>query len=109
MIWVLLLLYAIFIYYFIVKSDSQTSAKIFSVLSGGILILILTPLWSDRLFTIFINISLFFPFVFGILGIIFGWFGIKGGVRGVLLFTNILATVFYLIVFLIGTVGFQQP
>ncbi|MCM3757140.1 hypothetical protein M3197_06515 [Sporosarcina aquimarina] len=109
MIWVLLLLYAIFIYYFILKSDSQTNTKIFSALSGVFLILMLTPLWSDSLFMSFINISLFFPFVFGFLGIILGWFGIKGGVRGVLLFSNILAMVFYLIVFLIGTVGFQQP
>lgn len=109
MIWLLLLLYAIFIYYFILKCDSKTSSKIFSIFSGLFLILAITPLWSDNLFTIFINISAFFPFVLGALGIILGWFGIKGGVRGVLLFSNILALFFYLIVFLIGTVGFQEP
>lgn len=46
---------------------------------------------------------------FGAIGIILGWFGIKGGVRGTLLVANILAIIFYLIVFLMGTVGFQQP
>ncbi|MGN7408633.1 hypothetical protein [Sporosarcina sp. SAFN-010] len=109
MIWLLLLLYAIFIYYFILKCDSKTSSTIFSLLSGIFLILTIAPLWSDKLFTIFINISAFFPFVLGALGIILGWFGIKGGVRGILLVTNILAIFFYLIVFLIGTVGFQEP
>ncbi len=63
MIWLILLLYAIFIYYFIVKSDSKPHAKVLSVLSGLFLILILTPMWSFSLFVTFINLSLFSPFI----------------------------------------------
>ena len=109
MIWVLLLLYAVFVYYFVLKSDSATSSKIFSLLSGVFLIFTITPVWSLSLFMVFIGISPFLPFVIGALGVIFGWFGIKGEVRGILLFTNILAIFFYLFVFLVGAFGFQQP
>ena len=109
MIWVLLLLYTVFVYYFVLKSDSKTSSKVLSLFSGGFLILTITPMWSFSLFMIFIDISPFIPFVIGILGIIFGWFGVKEGIRGILLFTNILAVLFYLFVFLIGKFGFQQP
>lgn len=109
MIWVLLLLYAVFVYYFVLKSDSKASFKVFSLLSGGFLILMITPMWSFSLFMIFIDISPFLPFVIGTLDIIFGWFGVKEGVKGILLFTNILAMLFYLYVFLMGTFGFQQP
>ena len=109
MIWLILLLYAIFIYYFIIKSDTKTYAKVFSILSGLFLILILTPMWSFSLFVTFLNLSLFSPFIFGALGIILSCFGVKGGVRGTLLVVNILAMIFYLFVFLMGTVGFQQP
>jgi len=52
---------------------------------------------------------LFLPFVLGMLGIIFGWAGIKGEVRISLLFINSLALIFYLFAFLIGTFGFKQP
>lgn len=109
MIWVLLLLYAVFVYYFVLKSGSTTMSKIYSLLSGGFLIFTITPVWSLGLFMIFIDISPILPFVIGALGIIFGWFGVKGEVRGILLFANILAMFFYLFVFLIGAFGFQQP
>lgn len=109
MIWILLLLYTVFVYYFVLKSDSKISSKVFSLLSGGFLILTITPIWSFSLFMVFIDISTFLPFVIGAFGIIFGWFGVKEEVRGILLFTNILAMLFYLFVFLVGAFGFQQP
>lgn len=109
MIWVLLLLFIVFVYYCVLKSDSKTLSKVFSLLSGGFLILTITPIWSFSLFTTFIDISPFLPFFFGTLGLIFGWFGVKEEARGILLFTNVLAILFYLFVFLIGTLGFQQP
>lgn len=108
MIWVILLLYIVFAYYFVLKSDSKASSKVFSLLSGGFLILTITPMWSFSLFMIFIDISPFLPFLIGTLGIIFGWFGVKEEVRVILLFTNSLAMLFYLFVFLMGTFGFQQ-
>lgn len=109
MIWILLLLYAVFAYYFVFKSDAETSSKAFSLLSGALLILAIAPLWSTNLFMILIEISTFSPFIIGVLGIIFGWFGVKDGVRGTLVITNILAILFYLFIFLIGVFGFQEP
>lgn len=109
MIWILLLLYMVFGYYFVLKSDTKTSSKTFSLLSGALFILAIAPLWSASLFTILTDISLFLPFIIGILGIILGWFGVKEGVRGVLLFSNTFAILFYLFVFLIGIFGFQEP
>jgi len=71
--------------------------------------LMATPVWNKRLFDYIIDISLFLPFVFGVLGIIFGWFGIKEGTRASFILINILALLFYFIVFLVGTIGFQEP
>ncbi len=93
----------------IIKTNSKPIEKCFSLLSQVFFIVTITLLWSDELFVFVINISLFFPFVFGVLGIIAGWFGIKGSVRISLLVINSLALAFYLIVFLIGTGGFRQP
>lgn len=109
MIWILLLLYMVFAYYFILKNDAKSSPKLFSLFSGAFLILTIAPLWSFSLFMVLIDISSFLPFIIGGFGILFGWFGVKEGVRGVLLFTNILAILCYLFVFLSGAFGFQAP
>ncbi len=109
MIWIFLLLYTVFAYYFILKNPSNIRAKVNSLLSGAFILLIITPIWNFNLFTTLINISLFLPFGFGALGIVFGWFGVKEGIRGGLLFINVLAMLFYLFIMLIGTFGFQQP
>ena len=106
MIWICLALFLVLIYYII---NSKTLYKCFSFLSGVFFILTISPLLSEEIFDILIKISLFLPFVLGMLGIIFGWFGIKGEVRISLLFINSLAFIFYLFAFLIGTFGFKQP
>lgn len=109
MIWIFLALFLVLSYYFIIKSDSKKLQKCFSLLSGVFFILTISPLWSEEIFGFFIEISLLLPFVFSVLGIIFGWAGIKGEVRISLLFINSLAFIFYLFVFLLGTFGFKQP
>jgi len=109
MIWIYLALFLVLSYYFIIKSDSKTLQKFFSLLSGVFFILTISPLLSEVIFDFLIKISLFLPFVLGMLGIIFGWAGIKGEVRISLLFINSLAFLFYLLAFLMGTFGFKQP
>lgn len=68
-----------------------------------------TPIWNESLFDAMIEKSIFIPFIAGIVGIFFGWVGIKGGKRASFVLINILAVLFYLTVFLIGTIGFQEP
>ncbi|GGA90106.1 hypothetical protein [Ornithinibacillus halotolerans] len=70
--------------------------------------LIIILIISDS-FSFVLNKSLYLPFIFGAIGIIFGWFGIKGDVRKCLIGVNTLALGFYLIVFLMAMVGFQEP
>lgn len=109
MIWLILFLSLVFSYYFILKNESKINSKILSLLSVVLLILTISPLWSDKLFLAILELSLFWPFVFGLAGILFAWIGIKGEVRVILLFTNILAIGFYFVVYVMGTFGFQQP
>lgn len=109
MVWALLLVFVLLTYYFIIKSASKVSSKVLSLLSGLLLILTIMPFWNESLFSYLININVFLPFAFGVLGVVFGWLGIKDGVRGFLVTANSLAIAFYLIIFLIGTFGFQEP
>lgn len=109
MTWLFLLVFLIVSYYFVIKSKSKSIEKSFSFLSLLMFMLIATPIWNERIFDYIIDISPFLPFVFGLLGILFGWFGIKEGTRASFILINSLALLFYLIVFLMGTVGFQEP
>jgi|SRR5690625_22654 len=109
MMWLILLVILIVGYYFIIKSKSKNVEKCFSLFSLVLFMLTTASFWNNKLFDFIIDISLFLPFVLGVLGVIFGWFGIKGNVRISLIGINILALFFYLIVFLMGTVGFQEP
>ena len=109
MTWIFLLVFLIVSYYFIIKAKSKNIEKSFSLLSLLMFMLMATPIWNERLFDYVIDISLFLPFVLGLLGIIFGWFGIKEGTGASFILMNILALLFYLIVFLMGTIGFQEP
>jgi|SRR5690625_252981 len=106
--WITLLAILVVGYYIIKKSQAKVKEKCFSIFSLIFLILAM-PLWNDRLFDAVINISVFLPFVLGIFGIIWGSFGIKGNVRLSLIGLNVFAFAFYLIIFLMGTIGFQEP
>jgi hypothetical protein len=108
MAWIILVVVLIVSYYFIVKNNSKITEKIFSLLSLVFAVLTIIPILSE-VFSFVLNLSFFLPFVFGVLGIIFGWFGIKRDLRISLIGINVLALGFYLIVFLMATVGFQEP
>lgn len=109
MTWLFLLVFLILSYYFVIKARSKSIEKSFSFLSLLMFMLMVTPIWNESLFDYIIDISLVLPFVFGALGILFGWFGIKEGTRASFILINILALLLYLIVFLVGTIGFQEP
>ncbi len=108
MVWIILLAVVIVSYYFIVKSNSKIKDKIFSFLSLVFAVLTIIPILSE-VFSFVLNMSLYLPFMFGVLGILFGWFGIKGDLRISLIGINVLVLGFYLFVFLMATVGFQEP
>ncbi|KKE80744.1 MULTISPECIES: hypothetical protein [Bacillaceae] len=108
MVWIILLAILIVSYYFIIKSNSKITEKYFSLLSLVFAALTILPILSES-FSFILKLSFFLPFVFGVLGIVLGWLGIKGDLRISLIGLNVLALGFYFIVFLMATVGFQEP
>ena len=108
MVWVILLAILIIGYYFIIKRNAKITEKYFSLFSLIFAALAIIPILSES-FSFVLRSSLFLPFVFGLLGIILGWFGMKGDLRISLIGLNSMVLVFYLIVFLMATVGFQEP
>lgn len=108
MIWIVLLAVLIVSYYFIAKNKSKMIEKVFSQLSLVFGALTILPILSES-FSSILNFSLFLPIVFGMLGIVFGLLGIKGDLRISFIGLNVLGLVSYLIVFMMATVGFQQP
>lgn len=88
---------------------------IFSVLSALIFLLISSsftemPFHLERkIFNLIAGASLYLPFGLGILGILFAMVGVKGYVRLTLLGLNIIGLVGYLVIFIMATVGFQEP
>lgn len=102
---ILLAVFLIVGYYFVLKRKSKAIEKCFSLLSLVFFLLITSLFWSDKV----IDISLFLPFVLGALGVILGWFGIKGDLRISLILLNLLALIMYSVLFFVATVGFQDP
>ncbi|WP_337019195.1 hypothetical protein [Oceanobacillus massiliensis] len=108
MIWIVSLASLIVSYYFIIKSNSQPVEKIFSLLSLIFVGLTILSFLSE-FFSFIIKLSFYIPFGSGVLGIILGWFGIKGDLRISLIGLNVLTLGFYIFIFLMATVGFQGP
>lgn len=70
MIWIYTALFLILIYSIVIKSNSKTLQKCFSFLSGVFFIITISPLLSEKIFNFLIKISLFLPFVLGMLSAI---------------------------------------
>ena len=64
---------------------------------------------EEKIFNLIAGISIYLPFGLGILGLLFAVFGVKGYVRLTLSVLNIAGLVFYLFIFIMATVGFQEP
>lgn len=62
-----------------------------------------------KIFDLIIGPTLYLPFGLGIIGIIFGIFGVKGYVRLTLVCLNIFGLIGYLVIFIMATIGFQEP
>lgn len=87
----------------------------FSVISA-LLCLVLISLFNEmpfrleeRIFNLIVVPNLYLPFGVGILGFLFAMFGVKGYIRLTLLGLNIVGLVGYLVIFIMATVGFQEP
>lgn len=89
--------------------------KSFSLLSAVFLLLTVFPVippfdkWGDKLFVFILEISIYLPFIFGVIGILFALVGVKGNIKITLVIANILGLFLFLIIFLMGTIGFQEP
>lgn len=65
--------------------------------------------FESKIFDLIIGPTLYLPFGLGIIGIIFAMFGVKGYVRLTLVGLNIFGLIGYLVIFIMATVGFQDP
>ena len=88
---------------------------IFSVISA-LQCLVLISLFNEmpfrleeKIFNLIVAPNLYLPFGVGILGFLFAMFGVKGYIRLTLLGLNIVGLVGYLVIFIMATVGFQEP
>ncbi|MFJ8516558.1 hypothetical protein [Lysinibacillus xylanilyticus] len=84
--------------------------KIYSYLSVLFLILMISPLVAgDEYFLLILDISIFLPIIWGVLGVFFGTLGVKGLIRVYIVVANLFVLLFYILMTFIGIYGFQQP
>lgn len=109
MIWLILIALIDVSYYILKANHTSWRERIFSFLSMYLAALTLAVQWNESLLLFIGRISLYLPFIFGIAGVILGWLGLKGDVRISLSLINVLALGYYLVLFFVATVGFQEP
>lgn len=89
--------------------------RVFSVLSAVFCFLTFSPLiampndWGEQIFIFITEITIYLPFVLGVLGIFFALVGVKGEIKAILFILNTLGLIVYLFIFLMGLYGFQEP
>ena len=91
--------------------------KIYSSLAVFFLILMISPLATmsllgakgDAYFNFILDISIFLPLIWGILGVFFGMIGVKGLVRVSIVVANLYMLGYYVLVTIMGLYGFKQP
>ncbi|MGE7951494.1 hypothetical protein [Lysinibacillus xylanilyticus] len=84
--------------------------KIYSYFSVLFLILMISPLVAgDEYFELILDISIFLPIIWGVLGVFFGMLGVKGLIRVYIVVANLFVLIFYILITFIGIYGFQQP
>ncbi|WP_200411200.1 hypothetical protein [Virgibacillus salexigens] len=86
-------------YLFIIKQRAKLKLKVFSLLAV-ICFAFNSLLWNEKIFVFVTDINPFLPIVSGVLGIIFGWYGMKGDVRISILLANTLTFILYLLLFI---------
>ena len=93
------------------------SKKVYSSLAVFFLILMISPLAAmsllgakgDAYFNFILDISIFLPLIWGILGVFFGMIGVKGLVRVCIVVANLYVLGYYVLVTIMGLYGFRQP
>ncbi|UNL86894.1 hypothetical protein [Priestia koreensis] len=89
--------------------------KYYSILSGVFFIMTTLPLlagltkFGNFLYVDLLKVSIFFPLVLGVIGLIFSLMGIKGKVQISLILMNALGIVLSLFLVFIAINGFQNP
>ena len=91
--------------------------KIYSSLAVFFLILMISPLAAmsflgakgDAYFNFILDISIFLPLIWGVLGVFFGMIGVKGLVRVCIVVANLYVLGYYVLVTIMGLYGFKQP
>ena len=81
---------------------------IFSVLSAVFFILTVVT-YEGGFNDFFLNFSLYSPAAFGILGLLFAIYSIKGPIRILLVILNSLSLLIFLFIVLIAVFGFKEP
>ncbi|RWZ54590.1 hypothetical protein EQV77_13135 [Halobacillus fulvus] len=87
----------------------------YSILSGVFLfisfaIFVYNPSsWGGQFFQLLMDISVYTPFITSILGIVLAVAGIKGVPRALLILLHSFILLLFVIAFLMGTFGFQNP
>lgn len=64
---------------------------------------------GDRYFEFVLDISIFLPLIWGVLGVFFGMIGVKGLVRVSIVVANLYVLGYYVLVTIMGLYGFKQP
>lgn len=93
------------------------SKKVYSSLAVFFLILMISPLAAmsflgargDKYFEFILDISIFLPLIWGVLGVFFGMIGVKGLVRVCIVVANLYVLGYYVLITIMGIYGFQEP
>jgi hypothetical protein len=89
--------------------------KNYSILSVVFFIMAIFPLiagltkWGNPIYVAVLNISVFLPLIFGVLGLIFAFIGIKGSVKVSLVLVNVLSVSLSSFLVFVAFFGFKQP
>ncbi|MGE7218522.1 hypothetical protein ACQKJC_18645 [Priestia koreensis] len=89
--------------------------KYYSILSSVFFIMTTVPLLAgltksgNFLYVALLEVSIFFPLILGVIGLIFALIGVKGGVKVSLVLVNGVGIALSLVVIFIALYGFQQP
>ena len=64
---------------------------------------------GDRYFEFVLDISIFLPLIWSVLGVFFGVIGVKGLVRVGIVVANLYVLGYYVLITIMGSYGFKQP
>jgi hypothetical protein len=88
--------------------------KYYLIISGVFFIMAIFPLlagltkWGNVIYVAVLNVSIFLPLIFGVLGLIFALIGISGKVKISLVLVNVLGVSLSIFLVFLAMYGFQQ-